>query len=61
MILILVSFIALVYSLTVQSKRAIKKMQTPAYKKTPEYQEFEKQLNNILINHKVNNSQNSFF
>jgi acyl-ACP thioesterase len=61
MILILVSFIALVYSLTVQSKRAIKKMQTLAYKKTPEYQEFEKQLNDILINHKVNNSQNSFF
>jgi hypothetical protein len=61
MILILVSFIALIYSLTVQSKRAIKKMQTPAYKKAPEYQEFEKQLNNILINHKVNNSQNSFF
>jgi hypothetical protein len=48
MILILVSFIALVYSLTVQSKRAIKKMQTPAYKKTPEYREFEKQLNDLI-------------
>jgi hypothetical protein len=48
MILFIISFIALVYSLTVQSKRAIKKMQTPAYKKTPEYQEFEKQLNDLI-------------
>jgi hypothetical protein len=61
MILFIISFIALVYSLTVQSKRAIKKMQTPAYKKTPEYQEFEKQLNNILTNHKVNKVTDSVF
>jgi hypothetical protein len=61
MILFIISFIALVYSLSVQSKRAIKKMQTPAYKKTPEYQEFEKQLNNILTNHKVNNVTDSVF
>jgi hypothetical protein len=54
MVLFVISFLALVYSLTVQSYRAIKKMLTPKYKKTPEYQEFEKQLNNILINHKVN-------
>ena len=55
MILFVISFIALVYSLSVQSKRAIKKMRTPAYKKTPEYREFEKQLNTILSEHKVNN------
>lgn len=61
MILFIISFIALVYSLTIQSKRAINKMQTPAYKKTPEYQEFEKQLNNILTNHKVNKVTDSVF
>ena len=61
MILFVISFIALVYSLTVQSKRAIKKMRTPSYKKTPEYKEFEKQLNNILSEHKVNNVVDSSF
>jgi hypothetical protein len=61
MILFIISFIALVYSLTVQGYRTIKKMKTPAYKKTPEYQEFEKQLNNILTNHKVNKVTDSVF
>lgn len=46
---------ALIYSLSVQSHRAIKKALTTAHKKTPEYQEFEKQLNNILSEHKINN------
>lgn len=59
MILFTISLIALIYSLIVQSYRAIKKAITPAYKKTPEYQEFEKQLNRILSEHKVNNSVNS--
>ena len=59
MILFTISLIALIYSLSVQSCRAIKKAITPAYKKTPEYQEFEKQLNRILSKHKVNNSVNS--
>ena len=59
MILLIISSIALVYSLSVQGYRAIKNMLTPAYKKTPEYQEFEKQLNNILTKHKVNNVVNS--
>ena len=59
MILFTISLIALIYSLSVQSYRAIKKAITPAYKKTPEYQEFEKQLNRILSKHKVNNSVNS--
>ena len=61
MILFTISLIALIYSLSVQSYRAIKKAFTPAYKKTPEYQEFEKQLKNILSEHKVNNSVNSPF
>lgn len=59
MILFTISLIALIYSLSVQSYRAIKKAITLAYKKTPEYQEFEKQLNRILSEHKVNNSVNS--
>ena len=59
MIIFTISLIALVYSLSVQSYRAIKKALTPAYKKTPEYQEFEKQLNNILTKHKVNDIVNS--
>lgn len=59
MIIFTISLIALVYSLTVQSYRAIKKMLIPKHKKTPEYQEFEKQLNNILTKHKVNDVVNS--
>jgi hypothetical protein len=59
MIIFTISLIALVYSLSVQSYRAIKKALTPGYKKTPEYQEFEKQLNNILTKHKVNDVVNS--
>ncbi len=61
MIVFVISLIALIYSLSVQSYRAIKKASTPAYKKTPEYQEFEKQLNSILSEHKVNNVSNSVF
>lgn len=59
MIIFTISLIALVYSLSVQSYRAIKKALTPAYKKTFEYKEFEKQLNNILTKHKVNDVVNS--
>lgn len=59
MIIFTISLIALVYSLSVQSYRAIKKALKPAYKKTPEYKEFEKQLNNILTKHKVNDIVNS--
>ena len=59
MILFLISAVALIYSLSVQGYRVIKKAITPAYKKTPEYREFEKQLNNILSEHKVNNISNS--
>ena len=36
-------------------------MRTPAYKKTPEYREFEKQLNSILSEHKVDNVVDSSF
>ena len=61
MILFIISLLALIYSLTVQSYRAIKKAFTPAYKKTPEYQEFKKQLDNILSSHKVNNVSNGIF
>ena len=61
MILVTISLFALVYSLTVQGYRFIKKALTPGYKKTPEYREFEKQLNNILINHKVNKVSDSVF
>lgn len=59
MILFTISLLALIYSLSVQGYRAIKNILTTAYKKTPEYQEFEKQLNNILTKHKVNNVSNS--
>lgn len=59
MILFTISLLALIYSLSVQGYRAIKNMLTPSYKKTPEYQEFEKQLDNILTKHKVNNVMNS--
>lgn len=48
MILFTISLLALIYSLSVQGYRAIKNILTPAYKKTPEYQEFEKQLNNLI-------------
>jgi hypothetical protein len=61
MIILVVSLICLIYSLTVQSYRAIKKLLTPAYKKTPEYQEFKKQLDNILADHKVDNVSNGIF
>lgn len=61
MILFIISLLALIYSLSVQAYRAIKNWVTPKYKKTPEYREFEKQLNDILANHKVNNIVNRFF
>jgi hypothetical protein len=61
MILFTISLLALIYSLSVQTFRSIKKLVTPKYKKTPEYREFEKQLNDILSNHKVNNVVNRFF
>lgn len=61
MILFIISLIALIYSLSVQIYRSIKKAFTPAYKKTPEYQEFEKQLKKILSEHKVNDVSNSVF
>lgn len=48
MILFTISLLALIYSLSVQGYRAIKNMLTPSYKKTPEYQEFEKQLDNLI-------------
>jgi len=59
MIIFVISLFALFYSLSVQSYRAVKKALTPAYKKTPEYKEFENQLNNILTKHKVNDVVNS--
>ena len=59
MILFTISFIALVYSLTVQGYRFVKKALTPAYKKTPEYKEFENQLSDILSKHEINNVVNS--
>ena len=61
MILFIISFIALIYSLTVQTFRAIKNLLTPAHKKTPEYQEFLKELDDILTNHKVDKISNSIF
>lgn len=61
MILFIISLFALVYSLTVQTYRAVKNALTPGYKKTPEYQEFKKQLDNILANHKVDNVSNGIF
>jgi hypothetical protein len=61
MILFIISLLALIYSLTVQSYQVIKKALTPRYKKTPEYQEFKKQLDNILSSHKVNNVSNGIF
>jgi hypothetical protein len=59
MILFVISFIALVYSLTVQGYRFIKKALTPAYKKTTEYKEFENELSDILSKHEINNVVNS--
>lgn len=61
MVLFFISLLALIYSLTVQAYRAIKKALTPGYKKTPEYQEFKNQLDNILANHKVDNVSNGIF
>jgi hypothetical protein len=61
MILFTISLLTLIYSLSVQIYRAVKKWVTPKYKKTPEYREFEKQLNEILSNHKVNNVVDRFF
>lgn len=61
MILFLISAIALIYSLSVQINRAIKKPLSTGHKKTPEYQEFEKQLDSILAKHKINNVVNSSF
>jgi hypothetical protein len=61
MILFTISLLSLIYSLTVQTFRAIKNLLTPAHKKTPEYQEFLKELDVILTNHKVNNVVDRFF
>jgi poly-D-alanine transfer protein DltD len=61
MVLFIISLLALIYSLTLQSYRAIKKPLTPGYKKSPEYQDFENQLNKILAEHKVNNVSNGIF
>jgi len=50
MILIVISFTALVYSLSVQILRKAKSLLIPKYKKTPEYQAFLKELNNLIKN-----------
>lgn len=59
MILFLISLFALIYSLSIQGYQSIKKATTPTHKKTPEYKEFKKQLNNILSEHKVNHVMDS--
>lgn len=61
MVLFFISLLALIYSLTVQGYRAVKNALTPKHKKTPEYQEFKKQLDNILANHKIDNVSNGIF
>jgi len=48
MILIVISFTALVYSLSVQTFKKLKYLLTPKYKKTPEYQAFLKELENLI-------------
>lgn len=48
MVLVIISSIALVYSLSVQLFRLIKNKLTPAHKKTPEYKAFEKELYSII-------------
>lgn len=49
-ILFFISFIALVYSLTIQLFRMIKNNLTPTYKKTPKYKAFLKDLDNMIKN-----------
>ena len=47
-VLFIISFTAFTYSITVQLFRLIKNSLTPAYKKTPEYRAFLKDLNNMI-------------
>lgn len=50
MLLILIPFALLMYSITVQLFRFIKNNVTKGYKKTPEYQEFENELFKLINN-----------
>ena len=47
-VLFFISLIAFIYSVSVQLFRLIKNKLTPAYKKTPEYQAFLKELNSMV-------------
>ena len=48
MILFVISFIALIYSLISQTAKAIVYLITPAYKKTTQYKRFENELKKLL-------------
>jgi len=47
-LLFYISLIAFIYSISVQLFRFIKNKLTPAYKKTPEYKAFLKELDNLI-------------
>lgn len=47
-VLFIVSLLAFIYSVSVQLFRLIKNSLTPAYKKTPEYKAFLKELDCML-------------